>query len=297
MGCEEESNTTRQSVGQLLAQAVDQLDQAAIPSPQDEARLLMAETLGSSRAWVIAHPEAEVPPDRRLTFLSYVARRAAHEPEAYIVGRREFYGLEFEVGPAVLIPRPETELLVDHALASADLLLAAKGRELLAVELGTGSGAVAIVLAMRRPGLRVVAVEESEAALSMARANATLHNVADRIEFREGDLLDGVRERIDLLVANLPYIPTGEIDSLMPDVRDYEPREALDGGPDGTAVIRRALEQAVDLVDRPASLLFEIGDGQGDRLTAVARGLYPNAAVQILRDYAGLERILSIEIP
>ncbi|MGE5618931.1 MAG: peptide chain release factor N(5)-glutamine methyltransferase [Sphingomonadaceae bacterium] len=292
---EEKTLADRDTVGELLARASARLARAGIPSPQDEARILMAETLCVSRTWVIAHPEATVPPDRRLTFDSYVARRAAHEPEAYIVGRREFYGLEFEVDCSVLIPRPETELLVDHALASSDRLQAVKGRQILAVELGTGSGAVAIVMAMRRPGLRLVAVEKSPAALAVARRNAVLHMVADRIEFRLGDLLDGVTEEVDLLVANLPYVPTEEIGTLMPDVRDYEPVEALDGGPDGTAVIQRALEQATVVMGHPAALVFETGDGQGARLTEVSRTLYPGATIRILRDYAGFERILSIE--
>ncbi len=285
-----------ETVGELLAQANHRLARAGIPSPADEARLLMAEALGVSRAWVVAHPEAAMPPDCRLLFLDYLARRAAHEPEAYLVGRREFYGLDFEVSPSVLIPRPETELLVDHALSASARLLAAKARDLLAVDLGTGSGAVAVVLAMRQPRLRVIAVDRSVEALKVARANALLHGVIDRIDFRQGDLLRGVGERIDLLVANLPYIPSAEIDRLMPDVRDYEPREALDGGPDGTEPIRRALHEAVARVEPPAALLFEIGDGQGGPLSGAAARLYPGASVRVLNDYAGFERILSVEI-
>lgn len=285
-----------ETVGELVARANQQLAAAGIPSPADEARLLMAEVLGVTRAWVIAHPESQLPPDRRLLYLDYVTRRAAHEPEAYLVGRREFYGLEFEVNPSVLIPRPETELLVDHALAAASRLMAAKGRDLLAVDLGTGSGAVAVVLAMRLPGLRVISVDRSSAALQVAAANAALHRVADRVAFRQGDLLKDVNQPVDLLVANLPYIPSPEIDRLMPDVRDFEPHEALDGGPDGTLLIRRALQEAVDRVERPAALLFEIGDGQGKALSKAAHGLYPDAAIQVHKDYARRERILSVEV-
>ncbi len=288
--------TGNETVGVLLTQANRQLASAGIPSPADEARLLMAEVLAVSRAWVIAHPEALLPSDRRLLFLSYVNRRANHEPEAYLVGYREFYGLNFEVNPAVLIPRPETELLVDRALEAATRLLTAKGRDLVSVDLGTGSGAVAVVLAMREPRLHVIAVDRSPAPLAVAKANALLHGVADRIRFHEGDLLQGMSERIDLLVANLPYIPSGEIDRLMPDVRDYEPREALDGGPDGTLLIQRALAEAVDRMEPPASLLFEIGDGQGRQLSEAAGGFYPDATIQILKDYAGFERILSVEM-
>ncbi len=286
-----------ETVGELLTQATRHLANAGIPFPVDEARLMMAEVLEVSRAWVIAHPEASLPPDRRQLFLDYSSRRAAHEPVAYLVGRREFYGIDFEVSPSVLIPRPETELLVDHAVAaSARLQAADERRNLVAVDLGTGSGAVAVVLAMRQPRLRVIAVDRSADALDVAGANAAIHGVADRIEFRQGDLLQGIDERIDLLVANLPYIPTAEIDHLMPDVRDYEPHEALDGGSDGMVLIRRTLEEAVDRMATAGVLLFEIGDGQGDSLIETARQLYPDATVQVFKDYAGFDRILSIEM-
>ena len=284
-------------VGGLLAMASEHLSRAGIPSPPDEARLLLAEALGVSLAWVMAHPEARVPADRRLLFHSYVDRGAAHEPVAYIVGHKEFYGLDLDVGPAVLIPRPETELLVENALAAAERLLRARGRDLLGADLGTGSGAVAIALAARQPRLRLIAVDSSTEALRVARANAARHRVIERIDFRQADLLEPVDERLDLLVGNLPYVPTDEIDRLMPDVSRYEPREALDGGPDGTLPTRRALEQAVRRMERPAALLFEIGDGQGTRLADFARGLYPDGTVRVLRDYAGFERILSVDLP
>ncbi len=285
-----------ESVGQLLARARRQLARAGIPSPADEARLLLAEVLGVSLAWVLAHPEAVVPADRRLLFQSYVDRRTALEPVAYIVGHKEFYGLDFEVGPAVLIPRRETELLVEVALAAASRLIAAKGRGLLVADLGTGSGAVAVALAVHQPRLRLVAVDSSPAALAVARANATLHRVVDRIDFHRGNLLQGVDRRFDIVVGNLPYIPSAQVPHLMPDVSRYEPHEALDGGPDGTAIIRRALEQAAVRMEVPASLLFEIGDGQGTALSSFARGIYPTADVDVARDYAGFERILSVHL-
>jgi len=284
------------SVGQLLARARRQLARAGIPSPADEARLLLTEVLGVSLAWVLAHPEAVVPADRRLLFQSYLDRRTALEPVAYIVGHKEFYGLDLEVGPAVLIPRRETELLVEGALAAAGRLIAAKGRDLLAADLGTGSGAVAVALAVHQPKLRLVAVDSSPDALALARGNAALHRVADRIEFRLGNLLLGIDRRFDIVVGNLPYIPSAQIPHLMPDVSRYEPHDALDGGPDGTTIIRLALEQASTRLEVPASLLFEIGDGQGAALAGLARGLYPTADVDVARDYAGLERILSVHL-
>ncbi|MGI5836448.1 MAG: peptide chain release factor N(5)-glutamine methyltransferase [Chloroflexota bacterium] len=282
------------SIGQWIKRAQHQLSRAGIPSPADEARLFMAEVLNVSTAWVLAHPEAIIPPDRKLQFQDYLNRRSAHEPVAYILGHKEFFGLDFDVSPAVLIPRPETELLVEKALAAADRLIKLKRRSLLAVDLGTGSGAVAVALAVNQPNMKLIAVDNSGPALHLAKTNAYRHGVNDRIDFRRGDLLHPVSEQFDLLVANLPYIPSSEVPKLMVDVSRYEPHEALDGGPDGTSLIRRALEQAKTGLEPPAALLFEIGDGQGDELAAFARRIYPDATVDVARDYAGFERILSI---
>jgi release factor glutamine methyltransferase len=283
-------------VGELLAEASRRLAEAGIPSPRLEARVLLAETLGASAAWVMAHPEGEVQPERRSLYFSRVSRRATHEPLAYIVGHREFYGLDLEVTPAVLIPRPETELLVEAALVAARRIRGTGQGWPLAVDLGTGSGAVAVAMAANLPGLRIIAVDISPEALAVARANAARHGVMDRIEFRVGDVLEVVPERPGLVVANLPYVPTTEFEALMPDVREHEPRQALDGGPEGTLAIARALAQGADRLERPGALLFEIGHGQGERLAAVARRLYPEATVQVRRDYAGLERILAVNL-
>ncbi|HEX2987659.1 MAG TPA: HemK family protein methyltransferase, partial [Chloroflexota bacterium] len=183
------------------------------------------------------------------------------------------------------------------ALAVADRLLPRKGHELLAVDIGTGSGAVAIAIAACRPSVRVLAIDSSAAALEVAHSNVDRHGLSDRVMLRQGDLLQGVAERVDLLVANLPYIPSSDIDGLMPDVRDFEPRSALDGGPDGTVPIRATLEQAATRMERPGALLFEIGDGQGDALIQAAAAIYPDANVRVDRDYAGFERILAVELP
>lgn len=283
-------------IGQWLKRAQHQLAKAGIPSPADEARLLLADVLNVSLAWIMAHPDAVIPPDRRLLFQDYLNRRAAHEPVAYILGHKEFFGLDFDVDPSVLIPRPETELLVERSLAAIDRLIQLKRRSLLAVDLGTGSGAVAIALAANRPDLKVVAVDNSGLALKVALCNARRHGVSDRIEFRQGNLLRPVSERFDLLVANLPYIPSSEVPKLMVDVSRYEPHEALDGGPDGTTLIRKALEQAKTGAEPPAALFFEIGDGQGDNLAAFARCIYPDATIDVAKDYAGFERILSVAL-
>jgi len=289
-------NLNGESAGSLLTEAVELLSAAGINEPRSEASLLLRELLRVSKAWLMAHPEAIVSPDQQRRYVSSVERRAAHEPAAYIIGHREFFGLDLEVGPSVLIPRPETEMLVELAIDACERLLPAKGRDLVAADLGTGSGAVAIALAVRRPAIRIVAVDASQAALEVAMRNAERHRVMRGIEFRIGDLLEGVDERLDLLVANLPYVPSDEVDRLMPEVGRYEPRAALDGGPDGTMLIQRAMEQARGIMEAPATLLFEIGEGQGMALSESARSLYPGADIRVIRDYTGLERVLSIDI-
>ncbi len=283
-------------VGGCLRWASQRLSAARIPSPTDEARLLLADALQTTIASVMAHPERVLLHDQRRRFESYVDRRTALEPVAYIVGHREFYGLDFMVTPDVLIPRPETELLVERGLAKAEALLAIKGRDLVVADLGTGSGAVAVALVAGQPQLKVIAVDRSVRALEVAKENAARHQVTDRIEFIHGNLLRGITVALDLLVANLPYISSDEVPRLMPDVSQYEPHEALDGGPDGTVLIRRALEQSAGLMASPCSLLFEIGDGQGDQLCRHARGVFPEAEIGVDRDYAGFERILSIDL-
>lgn len=284
------------SAGNLLAAATKILSAAGIEDARSEARLLLQEVLNVSRAWLMAHAEAIVSPDQGHRYESSVQRRAYHEPAAYITGHKEFFGLDLEVGPAVLIPRPETEILLEMAIGIHERLSATKGRDLQVADVGTGSGAIAIALAVRCPEIHIVAVDASPEALELARRNAGRLGVASRIDFRHGNLLEGVGERLDLLVANLPYVPSDEVDRLMPEVARYEPRTALDGGPDGTLLIRRALEQAVDRLELPAALLFEIGDGQGNILSQYARDLYPGADVRVIRDYAGLERVLSIQL-
>ncbi len=296
MGKQDTQNDSGASAGNLLAEGTKTLSAAGIEDARSEARLLLQEVLNVSRAWLMTHPEAGVSPHQRSRYDALVQRRARHEPAAYVTGHREFYGLDLEVGPAVLIPRPETEILLEHAIGICDRLSAVKDRDLEVSDLGTGSGAIAIALATRCPRAHIVAVDASREALEIARRNAERHGAASHIDFRHGNLLEGVAERLDLLVANLPYIPSGEVDQLMPEVARYEPRLALDGGPDGTLLIRRAMAQAKDQLEPPAALLFEIGDGQGVTLSQYARDLYPGADVRVIRDYANLERVLSIQL-
>lgn len=282
------------TVRDLLQEARVRLQEAGVEDARQEARTIMSAVLDASLAHLLAHPEEEVPADHRGRFEEAVKRRSRREPYAYVVGKREFFGLEFEVSSAVLIPRPETELLVERAIEAAGRLMSQLQRDIVAVDLGTGSGAVAIAVAANTMGLRVTGIDSSIPALEVARRNALRNGVSDRVEFRPGNLLDEFRQDIDLLLANLPYVPSGDVDELMPEVAKYEPRSALDGGPDGTALIRRALAQAALEVNPARVLLFEIGHGQGQGLEEYSRKLFPTAEISVERDLAGLERLLTI---
>lgn len=245
------------TVGRLLGWTTDYLKRHNSDSPRLEAEVLLAHALGCPRIGLYTAFDQEPSEAVRGAFRALVRRRAEGEPVAYLVGRREFYSLSLRVGPAVLVPRPETELLV---VAILDLAKAAGNPSPAIADVGTGSGAIAICAAKYLPQARVVAIDTSAAALAVARANAAEHGVAQRIEFLEGDLLGPVEagRQFDLIASNPPYVRTAEWDSLPPDVRDYEPREALVAGPQGTEVIERLIPQAADRLRPGGHLLMEI---------------------------------------
>jgi release factor glutamine methyltransferase len=235
-----------------------------------DAELLAREVLGWDRARFIAG-EFDVPPDPfHQPFAALVARRAGREPISGILGRREFWGLEFEVTPDVLAPRPETELIVEEALAR----MAGVAHPLVA-DVGTGSGCLAVTLARELPRSTLVATDISTAALAVARRNAARHGVLDRVDCRQASLLDGVDSPLDLVVSNPPYIPTPDLAGLPPEVRDHEPRQALDGGPDGLEIVRALMRQASTALAPGAWLIVEFGYGQeaGVRGAVAAAGL------------------------
>jgi len=254
-----------------------------------DAHVLLGEVLGVDRAYLIAHPEITLTPDHVERFARFMKRCAAGEPVAYILGRRAFYDRTFTITPAVLIPRPETELLLERALEWAG------DRALTAVDVGTGSGALAVTLAAKRPEIAVHAVDISPTALHVARQNAQQQRV--KVTFYEGDLLKPLIARAikpDLVMANLPYIASDELRDLP--VSRYEPRLALDGGADGLVLIRRLLAQIPQAANTGALVLLEIGAGQGAAvLSLVRQGLAPKSA-QLILDYAGLDRIIEVAL-
>jgi len=291
------------TLGDAIADATAKLSAAGVDAPKLVAQVLMAHTLGVPRANVVMSPPAQpLQPHQLDSYRAYVARCVAGEPMAYVIGSAEFYALEFAMDRRALIPRPETEHLVEIALtrlkaspASSALRQAANLKAPI-VDVGTGSGCIAISLAVKLPEARFIATDISSDALALAAENAKRHKVNSRIQFLHGDLLAPVPARAEGVIANLPYVTTAEWERLPRNIRDYEPRAALDGGPDGLACIRRLLSQASQRVKANGWLLLEIGATQGQAVADLARQKFPLAAINLHRDYAGLTRVAEIRL-
>jgi release factor glutamine methyltransferase len=284
------------TVGAALDRARPALQQSE--SGPLEAQVLLAHLLDRPRDWILSHPEAPLQKSLAIQFSSLIRRAAEGEPLAYLTGRQEFFGLNFEVTPDVLIPRPETELLVDaalHWLASRRKGTSTPSRQILAVDLGTGCGCIAAALAVHAAELRVMAADISARALTVAARNCAALGVSDRVHLLQADLLAPLRGPIDLLCANLPYIPAGALD-ILPVVR-YEPRIALDGGPDGLRLIARALGQSAPLLAAGGLALFEIEAQQANVAHSLADKYFPDLNVSIKKDLAGKDRLLQILRP
>ncbi|MGQ0604571.1 MAG: peptide chain release factor N(5)-glutamine methyltransferase [Anaerolineales bacterium] len=268
------------------------LSATGIEFPRITAVALLAHVLGVSRTQLLARPERPLSTEAQQHYQQLVHRAAEGEPLAYLTGTREFHGLDFAVNTHVLVPRPETELLVDEALR----FLTTQSTEKRVLDVGTGSGCIAVTIAAKCPAASVTALDVSEDALAMARINAERHGVAGRISFARSDLLSSVRylpSAFHLLCANLPYIATDELRGLP--VAKHEPHLALDGGPDGLLWVRRLLVDAPRVVAPDGLLLLEIGATQGPMAAALAQAAFPAAHVAVLKDYAGLDRIVRIQ--
>ncbi len=274
------------SAGALVQTGVTRLNR---PGARLDTEVLLAHTLGATRTWVIAHPEHIVPPDSARQFDAALQRLAAGEPLPYLLGHWEFYGRDFIVTPAVLIPRPETELLIDTALA------AAKDRPatLRLIDIGSGSGCIALTLAHALPQAAVFATDTSIEALAVAAKNARQHALYQRVQLHHGDLFAGLDGPFDLICANPPYIASDELQQLA--VSKYEPRVALDGGPDGLDVIRRLLRKVRNQLRPGGLLLVEIGSGQRAKVRMLARRAFSGATIDIKPDLAGLDRLLVVQ--
>ena len=292
------------TIGRLIEWTRDFFDKKDIAQPRLEAEILLAHVLGAERIDLYLRYEDPVAEDERTAFRELVRRRAAGEPTRYLVGTCEFLSLAFKVTPDCLIPRPETEMLVEEVLrlsgATPAPLLEGGEMEssgpLTAIDLCTGCGCVAVSLAVRLPDCHVTATDISPAALEVACINAQAHGVGARVAFLEGDLYDALDAAdaapADFLVANPPYVAEAEWNGLPREIREHEPRDALVAGPDGTEVIERILKGARAYLKPTATLLVEIGAGQGARAAEAASTVRGLLDVRVLKDYAGLDRIL-----
>ena len=297
------------SVADLLRDATDRLRASGSESARLDAELLLGYALGLDRTRVLAHPEAPLSDGQAATVETLVTRREAGEPVAYIRGIKEFHGLAFMVDERVLIPRPDTERLVELALERVRDRLAAAARpagspRFTVWDMGTGSGAICISLAvaLRQGGyladVRLLASDVSPVALGTALENAVAHNVADVIELRAGSLLavEPALGPVDLLVANLPYIPSAALETL-PVAVTFEPRVALDGGPDGLALIRRLLDGLPGALAPGGQALLEIGSDQVEAVGAAVAEALPGWVVTIHADLSGRPRVAQLDVP
>lgn len=302
-------------VRSALKEGIARLAAASVPSSALAAELLLIHTLGRDRTWLYTHPEERLDGASAEKYFALIARRAAGEPTQYILGKQEFWGLEFEVTPAVLIPRPETEHLIEVAIERIGA--SRRNSKLRIADVGTGSGCIAVALAKEFPNAEIAATDISAAALEIAKRNAARHHVAARMQLAQADLLEATFHRspnaesqgppesqvtshesrpFDLIVSNPPYIAESEATALQREVREYEPQVALFAGPSGLQFYARLIEQAESRLVARGSLILELGFGSAERVCEMieARGVWTSVAVT--NDLAGIPRVLAAQL-
>src|SRR6266496_4966140 len=286
------------TIHQALEQATLSLTHADQTNARLDAQVLLSRTLHTERSFLYAYPEHVLTPEQEQHYQSLIERRSRGEPVAYLTGHKEFYGLDFLIDKRVLIPRPETELLVEAALNACRKMFHA-GRTPIVADIGTGSGVIPVALAVCEPHLPYLyASDISTDALDVAYLNCLRHHVEDRVRLLHGDLLAPLPEPIDILTANLPYVGTDELNDLAPDVRAYEPHLALFSGPNGLDLLRRFFMElhGSGKLAEGAVLLLEIGYRQREPLTSMLHEIWPQAQVTFTKDYAGWDRVLQVTL-
>jgi len=278
------------TIKQALSRAREILVANNIEDPSLESELLLRHAVKISQVQLYLDFDQELSPEQDKKFWRLIKRRLNHEPTAYITGHRQFYGLDFYVDPSVLIPRPESELLVEKALK-----LAQNQAVSTIAEVGTGCGAIAISLALSLPQAKIYATDISAAALKVALFNCQKHGVVNRICLLEGDMLDPLPEAVDLIVANLPYVRESELPQI--NTLDFEPSLALNGGSDGLEKIRKLCPRISDKLRPGGCLLLEIGQGQRRAVTTFLHSLFPLAEIEVAPDLSGIDRVVSLTLP
>lgn len=286
-----ESRSESVALRDVWMDAATRLEEAGVDDARFEAEVLLRHATGRSRAELYANLTDPIDAAARERFDEAIARRLGREPVAYITGKREFFNLEFTVTPDVLVPRPESELLVEHAL---DHLRRTRLRRARVVDVGTGSGAIGIAIVKNRRDAQLLGIDRSRAALLVARANAERLIPRRPGDWIQGDLLTAVDSPVDCLVANLPYVPEGRLASLEPEVRDHEPRQALTPGTVGTELVLRLLTQVAPRLTPQGIALFEIDPGQEREIVGAAKRLLPMAKVDVVDDLSGQPRMVKI---
>jgi len=284
------------TLGDVLYQTRCELAKANIDCSTTEAELLLCHALAISKTQLYTEPERLLT-TRELNHLRHlVQRRLLHEPIAYILSGCEFYGTEFYIDHRALIPRPETELLVEKAIDFARHHLT-PGTQLTIADIGTGSGAIAISLALALPQAKIYATDISASALEVANINRRRYKVDSQVELLQGNLLEPLPEPVDMIVANLPYIRNSELRTLSPEIVNFEPMSAIAGGNAGWDKIRLLLDQVPGKLRPNGCLLLEIGQGQDKAVSSMAECDFPQAGVELVPDLSGTNRVVKIMLP
>jgi len=281
------------TLAEAIYQAAQTLSLHGISNARLDAEILLSHTFMRDRAWLIIHRDESLDEAQRSLFEDAVNRRVRREPLQYITGKQEFWGLDFSVTPDVLIPRPETELVVEEALK----IIQAGGKQVTIVDLCAGSGCIAVSLAKETDAARIFATDTSGRALAVARENARKHDVSDRIRFLEGDLFGPLAEldlhgMVDIIVSNPPYVRSGDLSDLQPEVKDFEPELALIAGPKGTEIQQRIIVTAPEFLKKNGALIMEMGQGQSDALMGMVNNAGRYEIPEIMKDLAGIERVI-----
>ena len=281
--------------GQWLRKYTSIFQQAGIGEAADEAGVLLCHALKLSKSQILAQTERIIIEDELALLGNLAGRRLKREPSAYITQNKEFYGLDLFVDPSVLIPRPETEVLVEEAIKFGRVWIERNKKVVTIVDVGTGSGAIAVALALNIQGSLVYAVDISAAALEIAAVNIARYKLGERIIPMQSDLLQQINAGVDIITANLPYIPRSGMRLLQPEIADYEPNLALEGGPMGTEVIVRLLGQVHEKINPNGVVFLEIGQGQEDEIMPVIGRCLPGCGVTLIKDLTGINRVIKIE--